>query len=224
MSEPTDPTTTDAGPSPDEVAGHASDVPVAPDARSGRPTSWWVGWVLAVLGLAAAGVLGMLLLEERSLEQDRAAAEEAAGRFALELTTWDASAGMSSTREGLRAASTDRFATEVDELFGGTDDLAELEEIGARSVSEVEDVLVERVDGDQAQVLAVVVQRVTTEITDGEEVSLRYARLGLERVDGEWRVDQVELLVDLLQEAAERQEGAELPGGLELDDDPEGAP
>ena len=185
----------------------------APGPAATRGASWWIGWVLAALGLIGTVVLGTLLLTQDD-GAERAAAEEAAGRFALALTTWDASdGGMAQTREELRDASTDGFDSEVEQLFGGTDDLAELEEIGARSTAEVEQLLVEQVDGDQAEVLAVLTQRVTTEITEGEETSLRYARMGLLREDGEWQVDRVELLVDLLQETAERLPGADIPGG-----------
>lgn len=199
--------------------------PAAPGGASspGRGVTWWLGWAFAALGLIATAVLATLLLTGGD-DADRAAAEEAAGRFALALTTWDASdGGMATTREQLREASTDAFDSEVKQLFGGTDDLAELEEIGARSTSEVEQLLVERVEGDQADVLAVVVQRVSTDITEGEEVSLRYARMGLLREDGAWQVDRVELLVDLLQDAAERLPGTNVPGQLGLDDGADGA-
>lgn len=198
------------------VDGTGSDAPATGPASTGGTR---LPWVIAGIAAVAAIVFGILWALEVTDDQDLDAIEEAAGRFALTLTSWDASDGMGDTREQLRDASTERFASEVDELFGGTDDLAELEEVGARSSAEVEDVLVQRVDGDSAEVLAVIVQRVTTEITDGEEVSLRYARLGMVETDQGWRVDQVELLVDLLQQSAERQPDAQAPGGdLDLDD------
>jgi hypothetical protein len=185
-------------------------------------------WTVAVLALALAAALFLQLRSAGTTENELAAVEETVGRFALDLTSWDASDGMGGTREALRGAASERFATEVDELFGGTDDLAELEEIGARSEAEVEDVLVSSIEGDEAEALAVVVQRVSTDVTDGEEVSLRYARLGLVEEDGDWRVDRVELVVDALEEAATRTPGAELPGELDLGEDPaaaeEGAP
>lgn len=208
----------DHDPAPSDAA------PAGDDSTTGRGVSWWVGWALAVLGLVGTAVFGTLLLTQDDGTADREAAEEAAGRFALALTSWDASdGGMVGTREQLRDASTDAFDSEVEQLFGGTDDLAELEEIGARSTSEVEELLVESVEGDQADVLAVIVQRVSTDITDGEEVSLRYARMGLLREDGAWKVDRVELLVDLLQETAERAPGANIPGDLGLDEGADGA-
>jgi hypothetical protein len=184
------------------------------------PVATFLPWVVAALALALAGALFLQLRAAGTPEAELAAVEEAAGRFALDLTSWDASDGMGDTREALRGAASERFATEVDELFGGTGDLAELEELGARSEAEVEDVLVSSIEGDEAEALAVVVQRVTTDVTDGEEVSLRYARLGLVEQQGDWRVDRVELVVDALQEAAARTPGAELPGELDLGEDP----
>jgi hypothetical protein len=157
-----------------------------------------IPWIVATIATAVAITL-LLQLRSQPTEQV-AAVEETAGRFALELTNWDATDGMGDTRDQLRAAGTDTFAADVDELFGGTDDLAELEEIGARSEGEVEDVLVESLDGDRAVALAVVVQRVSTELADGDEVSLRYARVDLAGDGGEWRVDGVELVVDELQD------------------------
>lgn len=207
---PDDPSTADASSTVEEGTTH----PRPP----GRGPSWWIGWALAVVGLIGCAVLGVLLVRSGGADAERAAAEEAAGRFALALTTWDAGAGeLTDTREQLREASTDTFDSEVELLFGSTDDLNDLEEIGARSTSEVEQLLVQELDGDRADVLAVIVQRVTTEITEGEEVSLRYARMGMLREGGTWRVNEVELLVDLLQESAERAPGTNIPGELDLD-------
>jgi hypothetical protein len=172
-----------------------------------------VPWIVAVVALALAG---FFFLQVRSAGQpagDLSAVEETAGRFALELTNWDASDGMADTREALRDAGTETFAADVDELFGGTGDLAELEEIAARSEGEVEDVLVQSIEDDRAQALAVVVQRVSTELTDGAEVSLRYARLDLVHAGGDWRVDQVELVVDALQQTADPNDQTGVPSG-----------
>lgn len=206
----------------------AADDPGAPEAvgasdptgttpREPRTRSSLLPWVvaaIAVLIAVAAVVWALMAVEDaRSATAEIAEVETAAGSFALELTTWDASDGMADTRETLREAGTGAFATDVDELFGGTDDLATLEEVGARSSGEVEDVLVQEIDGDRAEALAVVLQEVTTEVTDGPEISLRYARLGLEREDGTWRIASVELVVDALQQTADRTDLDQLPGG-----------
>ncbi|MEX0836140.1 MAG: hypothetical protein WD010_08620 [Nitriliruptor sp.] len=194
----------DAPGGPDAPAPGDDLAPAMGDARRGSMLPWIIA-AIATLAAIAAVVWAVLTIQEadaRTAELERI--ETAAGSFALELTTWDASDGMADTRESLRAAGTETFATDVDQLFGGTDDLATLEEIGARSRGEVEDVLVQSLDGDQAVALAVVVQEVTTDITEGTEVSLRYARLGLVDDGGEWRIDSVELVVDALQETADR--------------------
>lgn len=223
----------------DESAGGALEAPEAthepavgstategPPPRGGR-LPWIVATVAALVALATIVIAAVLITEARRPTADLAAVEQTAGRFALELTTWDASDGMGDTRESLREAGTETFAADVDELFGGTDDLATLEEIGARSEGEVRDVFVQSLEGDEAEALAVVVQRVTTEATEGEEVSLRYALLTMRRDGGAWRVDAVELIVDALQQTAERTDPTELPGfgepGTEETDGEEGS-
>jgi nucleoid DNA-binding protein len=183
---------------------------------------WIVAGVAVVVAMVALVAAAVLVSGAQRPEADLAAVEQTAGEFALALTNWDASDGMGDTREQLRGYGTETFAADVDDLFGGTDDLATLAELGARSDGEVRDVLVQRLDGDAATALVVVVQRVTTEVTEGEEVSLRYAELQLVR-DGDWRIDQVDLVVDALQETAQRSDATDLPGFGELDVDDDDA-
>ncbi len=187
------------------------DGPVGDRQRSQR-LPWIVAAIAMLVAVASVVVAFVIVAAERRPTEDLAAVEQTAGQFALDLTTWDASDGMADTRERLREAGTGAFAADVDELFGGTDDLATLAELGARSEGEVRDVLVQSLEGDEATALAVVVQRVTTAVTEGEEVSLRYALLTLQREDGVWRVHEVELVVDALQEAATRLDETVLPG------------
>lgn len=202
---------------PDDRATDASSSVARTDRGPRLP--WIVAGVAIVVALAVLVVAFVLVEDARRPAADLETVEQTAGSFALALTTWDASDGMGDTREQLLGYGTETFAADVDDLFGGTDDLATLAEIGARSEGEVRDVLVQALDGDEATALVVVVQRVSTEVTEGEETSLRYAELQLVR-DGEWRVDQVDLVVDLLQESAERADEADLPGfELDLDDD-----
>jgi hypothetical protein len=198
---------------------------VAPAATRRRPPSraaWVVATVAILVAIVATVVAVVLWQQQRGTAAAIDQVETSAGSFALALTTWDASDGMADTREQLREAGTETFAGDVDQLFGGTDDLATLEEIGARSEGEVQDVLVQRVEGDEAEALAVVVQRVTTDITDGEEVSLRYARLGLLRDGGTWRIDSVDLIVDALQETAARSDLGQLSDAAGADGEGEG--
>ncbi len=172
-------------------------------------------WVLLVLVLAVAVASTVQWQRLAAAEAEREEVEATAGSFMLTLTTWDASEGMAATREELREAGTERFGGEVDELFGTTEDLAGLEDIGARSEGEVRRSFVQEVDDDRARALVVVSQRLTADVLDGEEVSVRYAELDLVRTGGRWLVDDVELLVDVATQEAEADFG-----DLEL----EGAP
>jgi hypothetical protein len=175
-------------------------------------------WVLVVLALAVAVTSTVQWQRLAAAEAEREEVEATAGSFMLALTTWDASQGMAATREQLREAGTERFAGEVDELFGTTEDLAGLEDIGARSEGEVRRSFVQAIDGDRATALIVVSQRLTADVLDGEEASVRYAELDLVRTGGRWLVDDVELLVDVATQEAEADLGD--LGELEL----EGAP
>lgn len=196
------------------------DAAVATAAARGTRLPWLIAGISALVAIIAVVTALVLVADARGDAGRAAEVEQAAGEFALTLTNWDASDGMGDTREALRAAGTEAFAADVDDLFGGTDDLATLAELGARSSGEVRDLLVQRVDGDEAVALAVIVQRVTTSVTEGEEVSLRYAELTLVPDGGEWRVERVELVVDALQESATRTDATELPGFGDSGDEP----
>jgi hypothetical protein len=155
-----------------------------------------VPWILVVLAVAVAVVSTWRWQELAGLERTREDVAAATSRFVTSLTSWDAAEGMAATRDELRTRGTEAFARDVDELFGSTEDLRGLEELGARSEGEVRDVYVQRLDGARAETLAVVVQRVTTSQVTDPEVHLRYAAVTLERVEGGWLVDDLELLVD----------------------------
>ncbi|MFA9429385.1 hypothetical protein [Egicoccus sp. AB-alg2] len=186
------------------VAGYTADVDAPADAGEarGRRSSWlpWLPWLLVALAVAVAVVATWRWQELAGHERQRAAVTAAAGDFAVALTNWDAGDGMADTRESLRAGGTETFAQDVDDLFGGTEDLAALTELGARSDGDVRDVFVQSLDGDRAEALAVVVQRLTTD--EGQETNVRYARMTLSAADTGWLVDDVELLVDAAQQAA----------------------
>jgi hypothetical protein len=186
----------------DAAAG--PDEPREPDPPPGRAAwrrwGWLLPWVLLALALVA---IVLLALQTQQLQADDAAREDVeriSGTFMLTLTNWDGTESMAETREELRAAGTDRFAGEVDELFGTTEDLAGLAEIGARSEGEVRRSFVQEVDGDRASTLVVVLQRLSSDMSDQPEIAVRYAEIELLEVGGEWRVDDVELLVDATQQ------------------------
>lgn len=167
---------------------------------------WALPWVLLVLAVAVAATSTWQwrqLAPLEAQEQEREEVAQSAGTFMLALTNWDATEGMGEVREDLRTHGTQRFAGEVDELFGTTEDLRELAEVGARSEGEVRRFFVQELEDDRAVALVVLVQRLVTDVTEGEEVSVRYAELDLLQRDSEWLVDEVELLVDVAQQEAE---------------------
>lgn len=211
-------------PADDDIASDEHGAPEHGD-DGDRPSGRWrprprqvlraAPWVLLVLALAVA-VTSTIRWQQLAAEQAvREEVDAAAGSFVLTLTTWDASEGMAATREELRQAGTERFAGEVDELFGTTEDLAGLEDIGARSEGEVRRSFVQEVDDDRATALVVVDQRITADVLDGEETSVRYAELDLVRTSGDWLVDEVELLVDVA-----TRDAAPVTPGTELEEAP----
>jgi hypothetical protein len=153
-------------------------------------------WVLVVLAVAVAVVSTWRWQELAAVDRTRADVATATSQFVAILTTWDATEGMATTRDQLRERGSETFARDVDELFGSTEDLRGLAELGARSEGDVRDVFVQSVAGDHAEALAVVLQQVTTDAVPLPEVHLRYASVTLQRVDGRWLVDDLELLID----------------------------
>jgi hypothetical protein len=152
--------------------------------------------VLTLVAIVIAGYSTWQWQNVAAVERAREDVEVTTLQFVTTLTTWDAAEGMTATRDALREAGTERFARDVDELFGTTEDLRGLAELGARSEGEVRDVFVQSIEGDRAEAFAVVLQQATTEVVETPEVHLRYASLVLERVEGRWLVDDLELLVD----------------------------
>jgi hypothetical protein len=184
-----------------DTSPHVAETPEAdeaerPAAPTRRPSRRLLPWILVVLAVATALVSTWRWQQLATIERAREDVAATTSQFVTALTTWDASAGMGATRDELQARGTEVFARDVDELFGTTEDLRGLAELGARSEGEVRDVYIQSLAGDRAAGLAVVVQRVTTDEVDSPEVHLRYASVGLERVDGRWLVDDVELLID----------------------------
>lgn len=160
-----------------------------------RATAPWLPWAIAAMAVITAAITTFQWQQLASAEADRQAVADAAGDFMVTLTTWDATDGLEDTREELKAEGTGRFLDEIDQLFGGTLG-ADLEAADAVSTGEIEDVLTQSIDGDTAVVLAVAVQTLESTISPEPDVSVRSAKITLARVDGEWLVENVELLVD----------------------------
>lgn len=174
--------------------------PTSEDAADGRSRlRTWLPWIvaLAAVGLAVFSTVRWQQLEGeigpvREAEAARAEVEAAAGTFLLELTTWDATEGLTETRDRLTELGTDDFRAEVDRLFGAELSV-ELKQVEATSQGEVQDLFVQRVEGDRAVVFAVVIQSQDTAQTEPDTL-IRSARVTLERVDGEWKVAAVDMV------------------------------
>lgn len=175
-------------------------------AAGSRP---WLPWVVAVLAAVVALVSTVQWLSLADREATRDEVETAAATFVIELTNWDATDGLADTREALEAAGTQAFRSEVDELFGG--ELGtELETVGAVSRGEIQDIFLQRIEEEPASgeetgtdeplptavVFAVVQQTVASELSDVPDVIQRAARIVLHRIDGAWKVADVELIQD----------------------------
>lgn len=167
-----------------------------------RPRRWWVlPWLIAAVAVLVAIATTSQWLQLRAEDQARQEVLRAAEEFVVALTTWDASDGLEDTREELRAAGTGAFLAEVDELFGGSLG-EELEEVEAVSTGDVQDVFVQRIQEGEAIALGVVVQELSTNLSDDPERTVRSARMTLTREDDRWLVSSVQLLADDVQEAA----------------------
>lgn len=203
-----DTTTTSPGP----TGGTETTPPAGDDASSGsgrdadrtprRARRWWVlPWLVAAVAVLVAIATTSQWLELRAEDQTRQQVLRAAEEFVVALTTWDASDGLQDTRDELRAAGTGAFLSEVDELFGGSFG-EELEEVEAVSTGDVQDVFVQRIQEDEAIALGVVVQVVSTNLTDTPSRTVRSARMTLTREDDRWLVSGVQLLADDVEGAA----------------------
>lgn len=174
--------------------------PTSEDAADGRSRlRTWLPWIvaLAAVGLAVFSTVRWQQLEGeigpvREAEAARAEVEAAAGTFLLELTTWDATEGLTETRDRLTELGTGDFRAEVDRLFGAELSV-ELKQVEATSQGEVQDLFVQRVEDDRAVVFAVVIQTQDTAQTDPDTL-IRSARVTLERVDGAWKVAAVDMV------------------------------
>ncbi|HEX9767304.1 MAG TPA: hypothetical protein VGA36_11125, partial [Nitriliruptorales bacterium] len=104
----------------------------------------------------------------------------------------DASDGLDDTVAALRARGTGRFLAQAEDLLGGPVG-DELEIAAAASAGQVEDLFVQSIDGERAEVFAVVTQAVNSTLTDGTQRSVRQVVMVLERVEGAWLIENLEL-------------------------------
>lgn len=180
---PDDDRSVEAPSTPPEGAAGAG--PIAP--ASGRA---WLPWSL--VGLLAATTLVFLGLWASAGEGEAGDVRAAAVAFMSELTTWDASEGLEGTTEALRSMGTGSFLDEVDEVLG-SDVRATAEALGAVSAGEVTEVVLDP-DPDRAAWTAIVFVEQSLTVAGITQAQEQIARLVLVQVEGEWRVEVLELL------------------------------
>ena len=172
--------------------GTATVAEVDPDTRPASPLRSLLPWVVTLLAVALAL---FATFQWRALASDQATrteVEAVASAFLLELTTWDASDGLGDTRDRLASYGTGPFLDELEVLFGA-ELSADLRDVAATSEGEIQDVFLQRVERDRAIVFGVVLQTQDTAQSSPETVP-RSARVVLERVEGTWKVSQVQMV------------------------------
>lgn len=162
-------------------------------------------WLVALGAIAVAVFSTVQWQSLRAEADDRRDVVVAATNFVTDLVNWDASDGIDDTVQALREQGTGRFLAQAEQLFGGPVG-DELELADASSTGEIEDLFVQSLEGDRAEVFAVVAQRVSSDVADASEVQLRRVILQLERVEDTWRVENVELPRLIVQPGAATEE------------------
>lgn len=190
--------------------------PDAPDAQwlatvSRRGSSAWLAWTVAVaLGLVAA----VALVQWRAVTGPAGDVQDAgvaAAAYVQRLSNWDATDGLDETYTALVAGASDRFAPEIDEVFG-PQVRAGLVAIDAVSTGTIEDVLtgvLERGEPDAVTIVVFAEQFVVSGPTaDPVARTDRVTRLRMVRADGGWLVDDLEMLseVEVVETGAEPEE------------------
>lgn len=154
-----------------------------------------IPWVLAVAFAAVAAVALVQWQGMRNTESARDQARTAAIEVVRLLTEWDASDGLDDTREDLKAVATGDFSDQIDDIFGA-DEVSQLVDANVRSEGEIGDVFVQSLEGDTAEVFAVVTQTTTTETVEVPLTVVQRAAILLERQGDRWLVASVELTSD----------------------------
>ena len=149
-------------------------------------------WVIAVLALALAGWFALQASELRARETARAEALRAGELAALQLTTFTG-AGIDQWVEKTKSLATETFAQDLSKQYD-QQLRADLTELDVESVGEVLSSFVQRMDGDEAMVFAVLRQTTrypTFDQTVEDEVRFE---ISLQREDGTWQVNDAQLL------------------------------
>ena len=195
---PTEPDVTDpeaTGPeatAPETTEPEATE-PEPPADTSRRRLPGWLPWVVAVVAIGIATFTTTQWLSLRGEQEEQTQVEQVTSDFVQALTNWDASNGLDAAKKNIEAFGTGQFLDEANQIFGG--DLGnQLQALKATSEGEIQDVFVQRLQGDQAITFAVVKQVIHTQLDQSGQTTYHSARVELTRTDGTWKVSNVELL------------------------------
>jgi hypothetical protein len=151
--------------------------------------------LLAVTVLAIAGMVlfGLRWKDLHDTEVQRQDVEETAGAFLNALFEWDG-ATIDADFDDILSYATGEFESEAQATFADDATRQELREKQAASRAEGLDIFVRSIRDDTARVFAVVdVTAVNEDFPDRRADTVR-VEIGLTDVDGEWKVDDVNLL------------------------------
>lgn len=170
---------------------HPGDDPVADAVRRWRRLAIG-GAAIGVLGTALAIVLFATTAGPRAMAATQAEVLEAGEIIALRVTTFDGGdidAWVSDTQ----ALATGEYAAEVARLFE-PEFRASLAQAQVVSVGEVIDSFVQRIDGDDSLVFAVVRQTYTSALQPTAISDELRMEIAMERIDGAWLASEVQVL------------------------------
>ena len=187
---------------PEDRPATPAEQPVRGLERRSLSLPWIIAAVTTVVAILAIGTAVRFNFATRDLqgeveqlraqEQARTEALRAGELAALQLTTFTG-AGIDQLVEKTKTLATASFAQELNKQYD-QQLRADLREFDVESVGEMLNSFVQRLEGDQAMVFAVLRQTTrypTFEQTVEDEVRFE---ISLERVDGAWRVSDAQLL------------------------------
>ena len=170
--------------------------PDGPEPVSEAPVAKRRGLVVLCIGLgiAAAGFAVLAAVSTATLERertDRERVEEASGRFASALLTYDYQ-DLDTAKRRVLELSTGKFRREYEQAFSGGLDVL-FQQTQARSTGTVTELFVGPME-DGSVTTVVVVDAVAQGSAGGRRQVNSYIQLELVKVDGQWKVDGVTYL------------------------------
>jgi Mce-associated membrane protein len=167
--------------------------PVPPTRRPSRPAGRaMLGWVVAAVAVVVAAVFAFLWAGLQNEATDREQVRRAAERLVLQVTTFNG-AEIEQWVAALQERSTGAYAQQVNELFdqGLRDELRAREAV---SVGELQRLFVQQLEGDEAEVFAVVRQTIANNALDNPVQDELRMDITMRRVDGRWLASRVAVL------------------------------